>query len=57
MKIHSLESCRADVSRNDINNHFDKLSAIFTTVHTPSLTMNIDESREFLDSICESLVL
>lgn len=44
MKKHSLESSRADVSRNDVNNHFDKLSAAFRTVRATSLTINMDES-------------
>lgn len=44
MKIHSLEFKRADVSRNDINNHFDKLGEAFKTLRAPSLTINMDES-------------
>ena len=44
MKTHSLESCRADVSTDDINNHFQKFNSLITTPRAPQLILNMDES-------------
>lgn len=44
MKVHSLESSRADVTHDAINSHFDNLNSAFMTARAPPLTINMDES-------------
>lgn len=44
MKTHSLESCRADASTNDINSHFQKFNTLITIPRWPQLILNIYES-------------
>lgn len=43
-KIHSPESSRAKVSKNDINQHFDNLHQKLLRCHYPALVLNMDES-------------
>lgn len=43
-KIHSLEASRANVSKDDINVHFQKMDQKLQRCHYPQLIVNVDES-------------